>query len=394
MSTVGGAGLTPPETGESRPPQANAANEQTPVGGRVSNLFPESRREQGAVEGEALGSRKITRQPKNLAGVSRIVAAVAHFFTAIGCFISGSCRHFIGKLSDFLNPKMKIFNALSEIPVDERAEVVRYALPIISPQMDQDSIETFTKTVTDFTNDKGELSKEILPFLTSKIFSSPSFFAWMSDDVDIIRVVASLNHEGRELISTHAGELFTPQMDASDRKGVIEGMRDILSQERGDVLDRALQFITQQTGASRRWMIEQAQYLPSQERGDIIDCALRLITPQMRASDRRRVIYYVSCIPFQERNDVITQALRLITPQTDADDRGYIIIKLCNIPSQERGDVVAHALQLITPGMSCYEVAAIIEMTAQVPRNQRDNFVRNRLENPNQVYMFTPHPHG
>ena len=94
-----------------------------------------------------------------------------------------------------------------EINADERASVLQYALPIISPQMDTNAKEQLIQLAN---HPDSSLSERMLRFITPEIVSSDSFA--------IIKAIAKIPIEQREDVLVCVESLVTENMYVFSRR--------------------------------------------------------------------------------------------------------------------------------------------------------------------------------
>jgi DNA-directed RNA polymerase specialized sigma24 family protein len=197
-----------------------------------------------------------------------------------------------------------IYEAVVDIPIPEREEVVRNAMLLITPEMG------------------------------------------ISNRTGMIRAVARIVTNERDVTVLLALRAITQHMGYYSRIPIIEAVADIPAQERAEVMRNAVLLITlQMPFYDRIDMILTTTRVPVNERDAIIALALQAVTQDMGKHSRRTIIEAVVAVPAQERANVMQHALQLINPQMYLHDIVMIIRNVANVAADQRANYVQQRRQ-------------------------------------------------
>ncbi|MDE3055321.1 MAG: hypothetical protein KGI80_01290 [Verrucomicrobiota bacterium] len=260
-----------------------------------------------------------------------------------------------------------LLNTVIALSATDRDDVITRALRLITPEMDAHDRRHIVNTVKDVPN---ALVTRVLQLITPGMyFSTKHAILTIARDIPaalplieptmssgeiqrISNAVRALPSAIRDAVVARAHRLITPEMDAYDRRDIVNTVKDVPNA----LVTRVLQLITPgMPFDSRLNILRIARDIP---------IALQLIRPTMSTGDRDRIISAVEQLPAAERDAVVARALRLITPEMDAYDRAEIV-RAARTLSDDR--VTTQLIQLIGAERYSYAREEIFYIARTVP---------------------------
>ncbi len=374
---------------------------------------------------------------------SKVAAAVANFFRTVVLWFVETGSWTKDRLIDLLprqiamrlDPRRIFVHAILDVAANQRADVLKHSLPLISPPIEQNKLEQLIQLVNN-ENSNSSLLSHLPRFVTRDMYSP--------DSIRSIHVIAAIPDQNRAHIMESAHQVFTERMKASDKlniiddravrelasqvftqplsqyetriiitdikaipfrerafimklarqafsqqtqkdpekliKAIIEAITDIPAQERDSVIELAqLAFTEQMNRDEKIGIINAIVAIPAQERASVMEFALQAFTDRMQRYDKRNIIRAITNIPAHGRASVMVLALQAFTDRMDADKRSNIIRAITNIPAHERASVMEFALQAFTEQIQGYDKSDIIEAITAIPAQERASVIRHAL---------------
>jgi hypothetical protein len=271
--------------------------------------------------------------------ISRIAAAVAHFFTVIARFI---CCY---SQEQVRGGRSHAVEAATTISAEEISDVMSYVLQLIPDNRNRQYREAVVQAVT------------AIP---------------VGERNDVVQHALLFSNGDDHLVR------FTDIFVLSGIHQVLSAIRTVPSEERNEVRYYALPLIGAETDyKGKADIINALAAIPAGERNEIMHYA-SLFTPYSAfLCGKADLIRTLTAIPADVRNAVIHQALRLITNNCLPLDKILILDVVQEIPANERENFIQQALRIITPEMSGFHIVMMLEELVAVPVHERANFVWN-----------------
>ena len=262
---------------------------------------------------------------------------------------------------------VKIANALQRVVAEKRAELLRAALFITSPQLAQQA----TEVCASFANDERVLTEKI----TSCIASAGAGLCPMTRSrMEFVGSALELSYKRGEDVIVKAAQFITPEMGTEDEMVLLQAVAQVALYRRKVVAACALSLITQKMDAfSRARIIKGAAALSPDESltGAAIEQTRRFLTEEMDVESRlglfRRVVsllHFVDEEPIVEAA-IFDQAALLIAqfPQMDGGSRNAVLFAVSEVARDNKTispEVIDTALPFFSKGMDYLARAGII----------------------------------
>ena len=255
-----------------------------------------------------------------------------------------------------ITPKMttleivKIIQEASAIPANERIEVIKASNLLITPEMTlYDIVKIIRETSSIPANERIEVIK------ASNLLTTLKMTAY--DIVQIIREVAIIPTDERDTMIKASNLLITSEMTPYDIRRITQKISYIPLNERSKI-------------------IQNISEIPLNEREEVVKVSNLLITPEMTMQEIVKIILKVASIPMDDRIDVIQASNLLISSKKrliSYHGIDEVIQEAGNIPANERTYIIEAFNQLITPEMkkATYGISEIIREIADIPAAER-----------------------
>ena len=227
--------------------------------------------------------------------ITRRVTVIISRFFPLSIVLGGLCKLRDGvitllpeKMAIRLDSRRMLIRIIREMPAGERVDFARSMLELI-PQIDQDTKNAFIETVAaNLGNDEG-LVRSILPFVTTKMYSS--------NNIKITQKITDIPINERIEVIRASNLLINPEMKAYN---IFEIVREVAN-------------------------------IPANQREEVIEISQLLIIPKMSVHDITLIIRAVANIPADQREEVIETSQLLITPKMSAVKIATIIRAVAGI---------------------------------------------------------------